>query len=208
MTHSSIRKLTAGGQTQYVYCYSHGVAGISTDGRLLWDTDKWRVSTANIPTPIPLGNSRIFLCGGYNAGAMFLKIENSGGELKPVIEKRLKPNVAGSKQQTFVLYNDHLYGIVPSDEMACVDLQGNQLWKSGSTNRFGLGPYLVADGKLVILGDRGDLVVADASPSGYRELARAKVLQGHDAWAPLALVGGRLLARDLTTMVCLDMTGS
>ncbi len=208
MTHSSILKVTAGGQAQYIYCYSGGVAGVSTDGRLLWETDQWRVSTANIPTPIPLGNDRIFLSGGYNAGGMFIKIENSGGGQVPVIEKRLEPSVAGSKQQTFVLYNNHLYGVVPSDELACMDLQGKQLWRSGSTKRFGLGPFLIADGKIVILGDRGDLVLADASPSGYRELARARVLQGSDAWAPLALVGNRLLARDLKTMICLDMTGS
>ena len=208
MTHSSILKVTAGGREQYVYCYSGGVAGISTDGELLWETDKWRVSTANIPTPIPLGNDRIFLSGGYNAGGMFIKIENSGGAQKAVIEKKLEPSVAGSKQQTFVLYNNHLYGVVPSDELACMDLQGKQRWRSGSTKRFGLGPFLIADGKVVILGDKGDLVLADASPDGYRELARAKVLQGSDAWAPLALVGNRLLARDLKTMVCLDMTGS
>ncbi|HCU34173.1 MAG TPA: polyvinylalcohol dehydrogenase [Armatimonadetes bacterium] len=208
MTHSSILKVTAGGREQYVYCYSGGVAGISTDGELLWETDKWRVSTANIPTPIPIGNDRIFLSGGYNAGGMLLKIENSGGAQKVVIEKKLEPSVAGSKQQTFVLYNSHLYGVVPSDELACMDLQGKQLWRSGSTKRFGLGPFLIADGKVVILGDKGDLVLAEASPSSYRELARAKVLEGPDAWAPLALVGNRLLARDLKTMVCLDMTGS
>jgi hypothetical protein len=31
------------------------------------------------------------------------------------------------------------------------------------------------------------------------------VLNGHDAWGPLALAGSRLLARDLDSMVCLDL---
>jgi outer membrane protein assembly factor BamB len=50
------------------------------------------------------------------------------------------------------------------------------------------------------------LSLARAVPDRYDELAEAKVLTGHDSWGPLALVGGRLLARDLTTMVCLDVS--
>ena len=49
------------------------------------------------------------------------------------------------------------------------------------------------------------LVLAEVNPVGYRELAAAKVLDGHDAWAPMALVGGRLLVRDLETMACLQV---
>jgi outer membrane protein assembly factor BamB len=49
--------------------------------------------------------------------------------------------------------------------------------------------------------------MAEASPAGYRELARARVLSGHDAWAPMAFADGRLIVRDLTEMVCLDLTG-
>jgi len=46
----------------------------------------------------------------------------------------------------------------------------------------------------------------EASPAGYKLLAQAKVLSGRESWGPLAIAGGRLLARDLTRMVCLDLT--
>ena len=44
-----------------------------------------------------------------------------------------------------------------------------------------------------------------ASTKEYIHLAQARVLDGHDAWGPLALVNGRLLARDSRRMVCIDV---
>jgi outer membrane protein assembly factor BamB len=59
---------------------------------------------------------------------------------------------------------------------------------------------------LALQGDEGTLHTVEAVPSGYRELARANVLDGHDCWGPMALAAGRLLVRDLTTLVCLDVS--
>ena len=36
---------------------------------------------------------------------------------------------------------------------------------------------------------------------------QAQVLTGHDSWGPMAMAGGRLILRDLTRMVCLDVRG-
>ncbi len=49
------------------------------------------------------------------------------------------------------------------------------------------------------------LVLAEAGTAAYVELARARVLQGRDAWAPMALVGGRLLLRNSKELICLDV---
>jgi hypothetical protein len=38
-------------------------------------------------------------------------------------------------------------------------------------------------------------------------LAKAKVLDGIESWGPMAIASGRLIARDLTRMVCLDVSG-
>jgi hypothetical protein len=47
--------------------------------------------------------------------------------------------------------------------------------------------------------------MAAANPAGFKLLAKAKVLEGHETWAPLAVAGGRLIVRDLQRMVCLDV---
>jgi outer membrane protein assembly factor BamB len=79
------------------------------------------------------------------------------------------------------------------------------VWSSGRTDRYGVGPFMVADGKIFVVDDDGVLSVLKASTTGYTLLARAKVLDGHDSWAPMALVNGRLLVRDSKRMVCLDV---
>ncbi len=64
---------------------------------------------------------------------------------------------------------------------------------------------IIADGMLYVVNDEGVLSLIEAVPDGFRLLDQAKVLDGHEAWGPPALVAGRLLVRDLTTLVCLDV---
>jgi outer membrane protein assembly factor BamB len=63
----------------------------------------------------------------------------------------------------------------------------------------------VADGKILVMDDNGGLTMAKAGPEAFGLLAQAKVLDGHDSWGPMAIAGGRLIVRDLTRMVCLDL---
>ena len=209
MTHSSVVPAEVGGRRMYIYCGSGGVAGVSADdGAIFWDTTAWRINVATVPTPLVVGEGRVLLTGGYNAGSMLLGLapKDEGFEAETVF--RLKPKVFGSDQQTPILYDGHIYGVIPSGELACLSLDGEQVWSSGNTSRFGLGPYLIADGKILVLGDKGTLMMVEATPDGYRHLAQAKVLPGHDAWAPMAMAEGLLIVRDLNTMTCLDLTGS
>jgi outer membrane protein assembly factor BamB len=206
MTHSSIMPMEFARRRHYVYCGSGGVAGVSAaDGALLWDSPDWRISIATVPSPLALDEGRLFLSGGYNAGSLMLQLKDEGGKLVPQTLFRLKPEVFGATQHTPVFYRDHLYGVRPGGEFVCLDLSGQTLWASGSKQRFGLGPFVVADGLAFALNDSGKLSLMEASPGAFRLLAQAQVLQGQDAWGPMALAGGRLLLRDLTRLVCLEV---
>ena len=206
MTHSSIMPATLNGEKMYLYCASGGVVGVSAkDGALRWETSDWRVSTATIPTPLPIGDGRIFITGGYNAGSIMLRINYLQGQYSAETLFRLRANVFSSDQQTPILYNNHIYGVIAGGQMVCLDLQGKQKWNSGGGNRYGLGPYLIADGMIYVMNDNGLLTILEATPSQFHKLAEAKVLDGPDAWGPFALAGSRLLARDLNKMVCLDV---
>lgn len=206
MTHSSVMPIRCTDRDTYVYCGSGGVAGVDArDGRYLWDTTDWKISIATVPSPVGLPDGRVFLSGGYNAGALMLRVSETNGTFAVQPLFRLRARQFGSTQHTPILHRGHLYGVREDKELCCLNLDGKVVWHSGSAHRFGLGPYLIAGDLLYVLGDEGDLVLAEASPAGFRPLARAKVLPGPDAWGPLALVNGRLLARDLTRLVCLDV---
>lgn len=206
MTHTSIAPMTYKGQKMYLYCGSGGVAGISVkDGTILWQTSDWTVKIANVPTPVVIGEDRIFLSGGYNAGSAMLQLKMQGNKIAAQTLFKLKPTVFGSDQQTPIYYNGYIYGVIPGGQFACLDLNGNLKWTSGNAYRFGIGPYMIADGKILVLDDMGLLTIADASPAGFRPSAQARLLSGHDCWGPMALAGGRLIARSLTQMVCVDL---
>jgi outer membrane protein assembly factor BamB len=194
------------GRRTYVYCASGGVVGVSAeDGRILWEFDDWKIRIANVPSPLVIGDGRVLLTGGYNAGSLMLRIRQAaeGFAAEPVF--RLNYRTFGAQQQTPILYQGFIYGVRQDGQLVCLDLDGKVAWASGSAARFGLGPYLIADGLLLVMDDSGLLTLAEAAPAGYRRLAQAKVLTGPDCWGPMALAGGRLILRGVTTMKCLDL---
>jgi len=207
MTHSSIMPMDYKGERQYVYCTTEGVVGVSAkDGRVLWTKPDWKIALANVPSPLVVGEDELFFSGGYNSGSVMVRLKGEGDSIQTEEVFRLKFTVFGADQQTPVFYQDHIYGVTPPGELACLDLSGNRLWSSGAGKRFGLGPFILADGLLLVLGDEdGTLHLVEADPAGYKELASARLLDGFDAWAPMAVASGRLLLRDLTTMLCVEL---
>lgn len=207
MTHSSIVPMEFAGRRMYVYCGTGGVAGVAADdGSILWDTTAWRISMATCPSPVVVGDGRIFLCGGYNSGAMVLQLKQQDGRIVAETLFRLTPRQFSSEQQTPVLFEDHLYGVRQKDkQLVCLDLNGSEAWNSGK-DKFGAAPYIIADGLIYVMSDSGLLTMAEATPQAYRPLGRAQVIDdGHDSWGPMALVAGRLIVRDMTRMVCLNV---
>ena len=217
MSHSSIMPFFIQGKKMYVYCALGGIIGISaekeTAGEILFETNLWD-RTVIAPSPIHIGDGRIFVTAGYGAGSMMLKLNFEDGSFSAESLQELKPGEGlASEQQTPIFYKGHLFSLLPKDagplrnQFVCFhpDDCSQILWSSGKTNRFGLGPYIVADDKFFILSDDGVLTILKVSTREYVQLARAKVLDGVDAWGPLALVSGRLLARDSRRLVCIDL---
>ena len=207
MTHSSVMPMEFSGRRMYVYCGSGGVVGVSAqDGSILWDTSDWKISIATVASPIPLADGRIFFSGGYNAGSLMLQLSEDGGKLSAKTVFKVGQNVFGATQQTPILHKDRIFGIRPDGQLACMDLNGKPVWASGAKMQFGLGPLLMADGLLYAMNDTGKLCLFEASPDKYTPLAQADVLsEGHEAWGPMALAGGRLIVRDFTRILCLDV---
>jgi outer membrane protein assembly factor BamB len=203
MTHSSILPVDFAGKRQYVWCATGGAVGVDAgSGHLLWKLTDWKIKIANVPTPVDLEDGRILLSGGYNAGAMMIRLRP---DAPPEILFRTKPDVFGSDQQTPIYHGGLIYGVIPGGRLACLSPEGRQLWVRDDLD-FGLGPFLLADGKLLVLDDRPvALHLLKISATGAEELARHEILTGHDAWAPMAFAAGRLLARDANTLVCLDL---
>jgi outer membrane protein assembly factor BamB len=140
-----------------------------------------------------------------------LQVGGDPGAFSVKILYRLERTVFSCEQQTPLFYKGHLFGILPKDaeglrnQLACLNPDGKLAWTSGKADRFGLGPFLIADDKIFVLNDDGVLTLARAATDAYVRLAQAKVMDGRDAWGPMALVGGKLILRDVKRMLCLDV---
>lgn len=206
MTHSSVMPMEFAGRRMYVYCASLGVVGVSAaDGSILWENKDWKISLATVPSPVPVGEGRIFLSGGYDAGSLMLQLREEGGRISADTLFKLGPEIFGATQQTPIFHEQHLFGVRPDGRFVCLDLTGKVVWLSERGQSFGLGSFLMADGLIFALNDSGKLSLIEATPQLFRQLGQAQVLSGRESWGPMALAGGRLIARDLTRIVCLDV---
>ncbi len=217
MSHSSVMKATIHGKKMYIYFAIGGVCGVSASGhdigRLLWETSDFAPAVV-APSPLVLDDGRILLTAGYGAGTAMIQVKEKGGVWSVEILQQFRPQDGiASEQQTPVFYKGTVFAILPKDagggrnEFVAVFPADAKiiLMSSGKTERFGLGPYVVADDKFFILDDDGEMTIARVSASEFLLLDKAKILDGQDAWGPLAVAGGYLLARDSKQMVCIDI---
>jgi len=71
---------------------------------------------------------------------------------------------------------------------------------------FGRGSSILADGKFIILGERGTLTLARPNAEKYDEISRVKFPQMvYPSWAAPVLSRGRLFLRSESHIVCLDL---
>lgn len=103
-------------------------------------------------------------------------------------------------------------------EFLCQDLMtGEELWSVGDPQqrhspgtstigdepRIGHATVIVADGKLIMLNDTGELILARVNRDRYEELARLTVLGGEMCWTQPTLHRGRLFVRNHSRAACL-----
>ena len=166
-------------------------------------------SNAQIPTPLPIGDGRVFMTGGYGQGCVMIKVESGGGKYR--VTELFRNKNMGSMSAQPLLWNGCIYGN-SSDVgggLRCLTLDGQIKWDSKQNGGpgFGLGSVLIADGLIyVINADNGEITMAEATPDGYKQLGKAPLLAGPEPFGPMAFKDGKLIARDMHKMVCLDVT--
>ena len=154
----------------------------------------------NAATPHVIGDS-IFISSGLGRGCALLKMakDEAGKEAFELLWEKKSMN---NKMSGCVLLDGHLYGF---DEavLRCIDLQGESKW---GQRGLGNGALSAADGKLIVMTDEGELIIAQANPKEYVELSRTKVIDtGKVFWTMPVLANGRIFCRGSQgTLVCRD----
>lgn len=217
MSHSSVMKMEFFGKPMFVYCAAGGIAGVSAApgdrGKLLWTVSDWKPNVF-APSPVKISDSKMFLTAGYGAGGAVLELSLDGEKWSAAITGSWKAKAgAACEQQTPVVYGGRLYTVLPKDAggrnslLAACDIRDDCkiLFESPRGTRFGIGPYMVVDGMLLVLDDDGRLTALSPGADSFEIVSRRKVLDGVDSWGPMAFTGGLLILRDSMEMVCLDL---
>jgi len=163
---------------------------------------KWQ-----IPSPTVVDGNRVLLTAGYRAGSVMLRIEKADGRFQAKVEWQHKD--LGSHTAQALFHEGHIYGnsTDTGGGLRCLTPDGQVKWDSKSSRvTFERGFLMIVDGMIFdINGKNGELFMVEADPGGFKVLGRAKVLGGVQVWAPMAYSDGKLLVRDQSKLVCLQV---
>lgn len=170
-----------------------------TDGKLYWKYP-WKTNWfVNAAVPIFIPEDKVFISTSYDRGGALLRI--GGSKTNQTVEEVWLTKGMKNHFNSSVQYKGYLYGF-DNAQLKCMDVaNGETKWTKGG---FGKGSLMLADGQLIVLSERGLLVLVEATPDEYREKASAQVLEGK-CWTMPTLVNGKLYLRNQKELICLNM---
>jgi len=209
LTQSTPVAATILGERQVIFFTGSGLVSVAPKtGAVLW---RYPFSANGVAAASPVvAGDIVYLSKAYNAGSAACKIAKADGVFTATQIWKVPGNDQANHWSTPVAFNGYLYGLFGQAKHAtaplkCVDIAtGTVKWSKAG---FGMGGVTLVDGKLLVLSDAGDLVLAKAAPEAYTEMARAHVLDGK-CWNSVAISNGHIYARSTKEGVNLDFSSN
>lgn len=210
MTHASPVAATIHGVRQVIFFTQSGL--VATDpatGKPLWRyTFPYRISTAASPV---VDGDIVYCSAGYDVGSAAVRVTKDGDAFKATELWIIKGSTATKAKllnhwSTPVAKDGYLYGMFSFKEygsgaLKCVEMAtGKEKWAQAG---FGPGGVILVDGLLLALSDAGELALVEPQPTAFKELARAKVIDGK-CWNNPTFADGHIFARGTKEGVCLE----
>ncbi|MCP4452016.1 MAG: PQQ-binding-like beta-propeller repeat protein, partial [Planctomycetes bacterium] len=174
-------------------------AGIKAHtGELLWEIP-WKARyDENIADPI-IHKGHMFVSSFLGDRCSLFTIERD-----TLVERWRRKDLLNWLNSS-VLWQGYVYGVHAKDRtLKCLDVEtGDIKWTYPDV---GLASLMMADGKLIVLTEKGRLLIAPASPDGFEPAATADILGGK-CWTVPVLSHGRIYARDADgDLACVDVS--
>jgi outer membrane protein assembly factor BamB len=193
------------GQEQMIAFLGKVVAGIDpNNGNLLWSHPHVTEWGLNISTPVWGNDNLLFISSAYSGGSRVLKLTQKGG--KTTAEELWFHRRMRLHHGTAIRIGDFVYGssgdFGPAF-LAAVNVKTGEI--AYQDRSFPKSNLLLADGKLIILDEDGNLALATATPTELKVISKATVMRNL-AWTAPTLVGTKLYLRDRHTITALDLS--
>jgi outer membrane protein assembly factor BamB len=161
---------------------------------------KWEITGYRTVQPMMVEGGMV-IGSTRGAGSRRISLNAKGAELSAETRwtsLHLKPDF-----NDFVVHNGAIYGFDQSI-FTCVDLDtGKRRWKGG---RYGKGQVLLLPRRdqLLVLSEKGNLVLMSATPDKHLELARFPVIEGK-TWNHPIMIGNRVYIRNGREAACVEL---
>jgi outer membrane protein assembly factor BamB len=164
----------------------------------------WRPSmdaSVSAATPLVI-DDQIFISASYGTGATLLRLRGNRPEKVWTSDESLSNHYATSVHRDGLLFGfdgrqEH------GCDLRCVDLKSGKVrWSEGG---LGAGTVTLAGDRLLVLTEKGELIQAPATSTGFKPSARAQIVP-FGARAHPALAEGRFYARSKDQLHCVDLT--
>ena len=210
-SNSSPIVVEAGGKRQLIVWTDASVISLApTTGATWWREPMVTSNNDAIATPVVQGN-RLLISGLM----MELDVREPRASVLWPGTKILARRIL-SHTSTAMMRDDYIYSARSSGELVCLDaITGKQLWQTNTVTalKSGASIHLTPTHDAVFLfTDKGELIRADLTPQGCRELARSPLITptspfaGRNcAWAPPAYANRAVFARSDKEVVCASL---
>jgi outer membrane protein assembly factor BamB len=210
-TYSTPIILTEGGKKQLIVWTQEAVTSLNPKTGETWWREVIRTpGDMAVSTPV-FSNHRLLIAG------LMMKLDRE----KPAAEILWPESAAPTKRvlsntSTALVRGEYLYSAKISGELVCLEAgTGKQVWQTNTVTilKNGSSVHLTPCGDAVFLfTDQGNLIRAQLTPQGYREIGRAHLLDPTSpfgdrkcTWAPPAYADRHVFVRNDTELVCASL---
>jgi outer membrane protein assembly factor BamB len=199
---------TLHGVRQVIFFLQSGLFSVAAaDGKELWRFPfRYNVSTAISPV---VAGDIVYCSAGYGVGGGACRIARDGAQFTATELWKVPGDKLVANHWSTPVYRDgHLYGMFGFKNygvgpLKCVEVATGKIkWEQPG---FGAGNVILVNDKLLALADYGQMVVVEATPDAYKEVARTKAVTGK-CWSTPAFTDGRIFVRSTTEGACLETT--
>lgn len=199
LAYSSPIPLEHGGTKQFLFLLQEKLVSLDRDGRELWSVPFAPQLDIKPASPVFVAPDLVLISASYDVGAKVVRLKTDGGAV--TAEELWSGRQMRSHFNSAVALEGRIYGFDTATLRCLEAATGESCW---AKRGLGKGSLIYADGMFLVLSERGMLVLMEATPEAYRELASHQVLEGR-CWTPPSLSEGRLYLRNHSELVALDL---
>lgn len=205
--YSSIVIGNGAGVKQYITLVGRGVIGVrAADGKYLWGYNRVANGTANIPTPIPIGDY-VFASSGYGTGACLLKLVAKDGGVEAEEQYFLDAKTFQNHHGGMILDGDYIYAGHQHNKgfPICLEWKTGEVKWGGDIRPVGKGSAAITyvDGQIIYRYQDGLVALISASPEGYSLNGTfTPEYQEKESWSHPVVVDGKLYLREQNKLMC------